>query len=163
MTSPSVPTLAIRVSKVGPGAAGAACHVVRQSIAGCCALDHRNDPAILTAWLANKTPENLAAWMAAPGAVAWGAFRLDGGMVGFALLTHTTLALCYALPEALHQGVGRSLLNEAEAGARRLGVDVLGLESTRTAQAFYLRNGYEAVGAVRTWAGLQAQPMRKML
>lgn len=163
MTAPSVAPPAIRVSTVGPGAAEAACHVVRQSIAGCCALDHRNDPAILTAWLANKTPENLAAWMAAPGAVAWGAYRLDGGMVGFALLTHTTLALCYVLPEALHQGVGRALLNEAEAGARRAGVDGLGLESTRTAQAFYLRNGYEAVGAVRTWAGLQAQPMRKAL
>jgi GNAT superfamily N-acetyltransferase len=146
----------------GAISAEAACHVVRQSITHCCAPDHGNDPAILTAWLANKTPENLAAWMAAPGAAAWGAYRSDA-LVGFALLSHATLALCYVLPEALHRGVGRALLHAAEAHARQMDVTVLGLESTRTAQAFYLRNGYETAGPVKTWAGLQAQPIRKVL
>jgi hypothetical protein len=28
-----------------------------RSIAELCVLDHRNDPAILARWLANKTPE----------------------------------------------------------------------------------------------------------
>jgi GNAT superfamily N-acetyltransferase len=117
---------------------------------------------VLAAWLANKTPENLAAWIAAPGAAAWGAYRADV-MVGFVLRRHATLALCYVLPEALHQGVGRGLLREAEAHARQAGVTALELESTRTAQAFYLRNGYVPAGAVQVWAGLQAQPMRKPL
>lgn len=153
---------ALRLNPVTAHAAADACTVVRQSITHCCALDHHHDAAILNAWLANKTPENLAAWMTAPGAMAWGAYRGEV-MAGFVLLTRATLALCYVVPEALHQGVGRALLCEAEAHARQAGVTVLGLESTLTAQPFYLRNGYEPAGAAQAWAGLQAQPMRKLL
>ena len=162
MTSSNVVPHAQRIITVGTSAAEAACDVVRQSITHGCPQDHHHDAAILSAWLANKTPENLAAWITAPGAVAWGAYRAEA-MVGFVLLTRATLALCYVVPEALHQGVGRALLHEAEAHARQAGIAVLGLESTRTAQAFYLRNGYEPTGAAQVWAGLQAQPMRKVL
>ena len=84
-------------------------------------------------------------------------------MVGFALLTGATLALCYVVPDALHQGVGRALLVAAEAHAQQAGLAVLWLESTRTAEAFYRRNGYEPAFALQSWAGLQAQPMRKVL
>ena len=144
-----------------PDAAADACTAVRQSITHCCALDHHHDAAILNAWLANKTPENLAAWITAPEAMAWGAYRGDV-MVGFALVTRATLALCYVVPEALRQGVGHALLLEAETHAWRAGVTALELESTRTAEAFYRRHGYEPSGAVQSWAGLQAQPMRKV-
>ncbi|PJI97033.1 acetyltransferase (GNAT) family protein [Acidovorax sp. 69] len=147
---------------VGATAAQAACTVVRQSITHCCTLDHHNDTTILATWLANKTPENLAVWISAPGAMAWGAYRGDT-MVGFALLARSTLALCYVVPEALHQGVGRALLLEAEAQSRTWGLVALGLESTRTAEDFYRRHGYEPDGALQAWAGLQAQPMRKVL
>lgn len=84
-------------------------------------------------------------------------------MVGFALLKGATLALCYVVPDALQQGVGRALLAAAEAHARQAGLAALGLESTRTAEVFYHRNGYEPAGALQSWAGLQAQPMRKAL
>src|SRR5712672_3135510 len=47
--------------------AEAACAVVRQSISQLCVADHRNDPAILNAWLANKQPEIVAAWVNQPG------------------------------------------------------------------------------------------------
>lgn len=139
-----------------------ACAVVRNSITHCCALDHRHDVAILTPWLANKTPENLAAWIAAPDAMAWAAYR-GNAMVGFALLARATLALCYVVPEALHQGVGRALLLQAESHVRRAGAVALALDSTRTAEAFYRRNGFEPSGTVREWAGLQALPMCKRL
>jgi len=39
--------------------APAARQVLRRSIIELCVADHRNDPAILTKWLANKTPEIL--------------------------------------------------------------------------------------------------------
>lgn len=152
---------ALRISPVVASAAEEACTVIRQSITYCCALDHHHDTTILNAWLANKTPENLAAWITAPGAMAWAAYR-EEAMVGFSLLTRATLALCYVVPEALHQGVGHALLREAEAHARQSRLAALGLESTRTAEAFYRRNGYEPAGAVQSWAGLQAQPMRKV-
>jgi len=147
---------------VGADAAEAACAVTHQSITLCCVLDHANDAPILTAWLANKTPENLAVWMAAPGAAAWGAYRGET-MVGFALRAQATLALCYVVPEALHRGVGRALLQHFEAHARDVGLATLDLESTRTAEPFYRRHGYVPHGVVQTWAGLQAQPMRKVL
>eukprot|EP01041_Mallomonas_annulata_P036195 gene36195-59252_t len=82
-------------------------------------------------------------------------------MVGFALLVRATLAPCYVVPEALHQGVGRALLQHVEVHARKAGLAILDLESTRTAEHFYRRHGYVPHGAVQTWAGLKAQPMRK--
>lgn len=160
--SPQTSPTALRLSPVTAHAAADACTVVRQSITHCCALDHHHDTTILNAWLANKTPENLSAWISAPDAMAWAAYRGEA-MVGFALLTRTTLTLCYVVPGALHQGVGRALLREAEAHARESGLAALGLESTQTAEAFYRRNGYEPAGAVQVWAGLKAQPMHKVL
>ena len=150
-----------QIIPVGLVAAEAACTVIRQSITHCCSLDHGHDPAVLTAWLANKTPENLAVWISASGTAAWGAYRGDT-MVGFALLARATLALCYVVPEALHQGVGRALLQHVEVHAREAGLATLDLESTRTAEHFYRRHGYVPHGAVQTWAGLKAQPMRKV-
>jgi hypothetical protein len=50
-----------------PVDAVAACHVLRESISRLCVADHRNDPAILNAWLANKTPDIVAAWARQPG------------------------------------------------------------------------------------------------
>ena len=156
-----------QVSADAPGAAAQACGVVQASITHCCAADHGHDVAVLRAWLANKTPDNLAAWMSAPGAMAWGVYREEGAtvqMVGFALVSRpATLALCYLLPEALHQGIGRELLHAAEAGARQAGAHALVLDSTRTALPFYRRNGYEPLGEAKAWAGLWAQPMRKLL
>ena len=164
----------IEVRRAPATEAAQACEVVRQSITHCCALDHQHNPAVLAAWLANKTADRFASWMMAPHAMAWGAYR--GGergpdrsaekastMVGFALLMQDKLALCYVVPQALHQGEGRALLLAAEEGARQAGIAALVLESTRTADAFYRRHGYEPAGDVQAWAGLQAQPMCKQL
>ena len=46
--------------------APAACAVLRRSITELCTADHRNDSAILERWLANKTPEIVASWIAQP-------------------------------------------------------------------------------------------------
>mgnify|MGYP002135588951 FL=1 len=63
----------------------------------------------------------------------------------------------------LAPGVGRALLQNIEAHAREAGLATLDLESTRTAEPFYRRHGYVPHGVAQTWAGLQAQPMRKVL
>ena len=49
------------VMPVGADAAEAACTVTRQSITHCCVLDHANDAAILSAWLARQESANSAA------------------------------------------------------------------------------------------------------
>jgi GNAT superfamily N-acetyltransferase len=53
--------------EVGPARhddASAVCTVLRRSITALCVADHRNDPRILDAWLANKTPEMIGNWVA---------------------------------------------------------------------------------------------------
>lgn len=139
-----------------------ACEVVRKSIADCCFADHQGDVSTINSWLANKTPENFWAWLSAPRSIALGAFR-DQSLVGVLLVSGTTVSLCYLMPEVLHKGVGRSLLAQAQAYAAAVGIESLQLESTRTAEAFYIRNGFEPAGPLLTWANLQAQPMRKRL
>jgi hypothetical protein len=47
--------------------AAAVCDVMRRSITALCVADHKNDAAILARWLANKTPEIVASWIANPG------------------------------------------------------------------------------------------------
>ena len=60
MSATGTPTVAIREAAADD--AVAACRILRESISRLCVADHRNDPAMLNAWLANKTPEIVAAW-----------------------------------------------------------------------------------------------------
>ncbi|OLD92043.1 MAG: hypothetical protein AUG92_02650 [Alphaproteobacteria bacterium 13_1_20CM_4_65_11] len=57
----------MKIRDAVPADAPAACEVLRRSIIELCAADHRNDPVILERWLANKTPEIVASWIAKPG------------------------------------------------------------------------------------------------
>jgi GNAT superfamily N-acetyltransferase len=144
--------------------AEAACLVLRRSIAECCAEDHHNDPSLLTAWLRNKTPDNVRNWLRddrSYGVVA----EADGGsLVGFAMLVHSgEVSLCYLVPEARFAGLGRALLEAMEAEARRRGIRELYLDSTKTARAFYLRNGFSASGPPQIAFGIEGYPMRKRL
>ena len=121
-----------------------------------------DDPAIVARWLANKTTENVEKWVTASDSVALVATRAED-MLGFALLTGHELALCYVVPRALFQGAGKALLQSVEKAALARGVEVLTLDSTKTALPFYTRNGFSSCGPVRSWAGLVAQPMTKTL
>lgn len=140
----------------------AMCDVLRESIAVCCEADHHGDPVVVSRWLANKTVENVKQWIAAPDSVALVALRGDD-MLGVALLSGQDLALCYVVPRALYQGVGKALLQSVEKEASARGVEVMTLDSTKTAFSFYSRNGFTACGPVRKWAALEAQPMSKRL
>jgi GNAT superfamily N-acetyltransferase len=66
-------------------------------------------------------------------------------------------------PKPSIRGIGKSLLAAAEAMARQRGVEELHLESTRTAEAFYRRNGVQPSGPVQVWADLRALPTGKSL
>lgn len=142
--------------------AEAACSVICRSIVECCFADHQGDAKIIKAWLANKIPDNFRLWVTSSKAIAVGAFD-DESLVGVSLISGSTLQLCYVVPEVLHRGVGKALLSEVEDLSMKKGIDELHLESTRTAEAFYQRNGFETSGAIQFWAGLQAQPMSKRL
>ena len=134
--------------------AEAACNVLRRSISECCVLDHGGDPAILAAWLGNKTPAMVASWFGSPTNVSLVALR-DGAVVGVALLTAAgKLALCYLQPEALGQGIGKALLADVETRAVALGMKTLFLHSTATAEGFFANLGYRRDGNVRAPYGI---------
>lgn len=142
--------------------AKAICALVRRSITECCEADHRGESTRMARWLDNKTVDHATAWVQEPGAIPLVGV-LDGSIVGFALSRSGALALCYVIPELLHQGVGKSLLHAIESRTAMQGFTTLRLESTQTAKDFYLRNGYCATGPSVAWAGLECQPMSKTL
>lgn len=140
-----------------------ACEVVRRSIIECCIDDHNDDPALVAEWLKDKTPENLAAWIAARGSYAVVA-DADGVIVGIAAFTAVGgITLCYLLPEARRRGIGKALLSALEAEAVRRRLLRLHLASTRAARAFFMRHGYVSSAAAAAATVMQPLPMQKDL
>lgn len=151
-----------RVRKAETVDADAACAAVRRSIQECCGEDHRGDPGILAAWLANKTPENLRSWIQSHGHVV--VAELSGNIVGVAMLSREgTIVLNYLVPEAHSQGLGSAMLAALEGEARRRGLEELELYSTATAHQFYVRKGYVETGKRGSAFGLSSRGMRKIL
>ena len=143
--------------------ADAACTVLRRSITECCVEDHHNNPELLSGWLKNKTPTNVAEWFAAKG--NFSIVAVAGQQVlGVGLLTKKgNIALCYVLPEVRFTGVGKTLLRAMESHATQAGLGELHLSSTVTAKPFYLRNGFVEGGPCAIELGLKTFPLTKRL
>ncbi len=91
--------MTLSLQTIGPDAAEVACAVVRCLIIECCFQDYGGNARVVEAWLSSKTPDNFRAWLTSPQSIAVGAF--DGALlVGMAMVTDSTLALCYVVPEA---------------------------------------------------------------
>jgi GNAT superfamily N-acetyltransferase len=143
--------------------ATAACRVLRRSIAECCGADHHEDAQVLQSWLGNKTPDNVASWIASPSNCMMVALR-DGELVGVSLLTQAgKLSLCYLVPEAHHLGLGKAMLDALEAQGRSWGISVLRMHSTTTARAFFARNGYVLAGKEKSCYGVECDFFWKKL
>jgi GNAT superfamily N-acetyltransferase len=138
-------TVAIRHAE--PDEAVAACHVLRESISRLCVADHHNDPAILNAWLANKTPETEAGWAVQEGNSLLLAVEGDA-VLGVGSVTDAgEIKLNYVAPDARFRGVSRALLKALEARAVERGNTRCALTSTETAHRFYQSAGYVDDGA----------------
>jgi GNAT superfamily N-acetyltransferase len=152
----------VKIRDAAPADAAAACEVLRASIAELCVADHHNDPEILGQWLASKTPENLAAWIADSEAsillavdvvLAVGAVRNDG-----------EITLNYVSPAARFRGASSALLAALEARARERGNTHCKLLSTETAHRFYLNRGYVGRGEPQHKFGTSSSyPMSKSI
>jgi GNAT superfamily N-acetyltransferase len=152
----------VEIRDATPEDADQACDVLRRSISQLCFVDHGNEPAILNAWLANKRPEIVAAWVSQPGnslllAVEGGAILAVGSVTDAGEIT-----LNYVAPEARFRGVSRALLAALEARAFERGNTLCRLTSTETAHRFYRSAGYCDDGAPRGRFGTRsAYPMSK--
>lgn len=143
--------------------AAPACHMLCRSISECCAEDHRNDAAILAAWLGNKTPENVASWFECASHYSIVACSGDA-LIGVAIMTRQgRIVLFYVSPEARSTGIGKKLLDALEAQAKEWRLRALQVASTLSAHDFYLRNGFECCGSARTAFGTEAISLAKKL
>jgi GNAT superfamily N-acetyltransferase len=122
--------------------APAACQVLRRSIIELCVADHQNDPAILARWLANKTPEIIASWIAQPVSSMLLAVEGDAILAVGAVTDAGEITLNYVSPDARFRGVSRALLGALEARAVARGNTRCTLLSTATARRFYKAAGY---------------------
>lgn len=122
----------------------ATCDVLRRSIRELCVADHGRDEQVLSAWLANKTPENVR---------GFGLVQSDG-----------EIQLCYLAPEAQYRGAGKLMLRALEEQAARWGLRGVFLTSSVTAKRFYERNGYVQSGEPKSVYGLRSvYPMSKSI
>lgn len=143
--------------------ASAACALLRRSIEEGCRDEHRDQPAVLDAWLGNKTPATVLAWFSSPINYALVA-ESEGRLVGMALLTQAgKVALCYVLPEALRCGVGRALLSALEEQARAWNIGKLSLHSPAGASTFFERHGFINAGKDKACFGLECDLLWKRL
>jgi hypothetical protein len=98
----------VTVRDAAPDDAVAACHVLRESISRLCVADHGNDPAILNAWLANKTPETVAAWAAQKGSSLLLAVEGDVILAVGSVTDAGEITLNYVAADARFRGVSRA-------------------------------------------------------
>lgn len=151
------------IRKAVPGDAPAACALLRRSIEIGCKADHQDRPAVLEAWLGNKTAANVGTWFSIPSNHALVATR-EGELLGLCLLTQAgKLALCYVSPEALRNGVGSGLIAAAEEQARAWSIKKLHLHSPASASAFFERHGYVNAGKDKSCWGLECDLLWKQL
>jgi len=147
-----------------PSDARAACEVLRRSITELCVADHRNDPAILERWLANKTPEIVASWIAQAGSSVLVAVEA-GAILAVGSVTDTgEVMLNYVSPDARFRGLSRAMLRALENRAVERGNARCTLLSTETARRFYHDAGYAEEGPPQGKFGTSSSyPMSKRL
>jgi L-amino acid N-acyltransferase YncA len=135
------------IREATPKDAEAACSVLVRSITEICAPYYENDKEILAQWLENKTLANVQRWIESDRTYCVVAMNGKGLVVGFASISGCEIMLNYVLPEALHRGIGKGMLQALETHAIASGKDHIEVVSTISAKAFYERNGYVSNGA----------------
>jgi predicted GNAT family acetyltransferase len=116
----------------------------------------------LTAWLANKTPENVAAWIARPDNSLLVAVA-EAKILGVGSVTDAgEITLNYVSPDERFRGVSHAMLKALEARAMERGNSACRLISTNTAREFYRKRGYIETGApTRKFGADSGYPMLK--
>ncbi len=133
-----------------------------RSIRELCCQDHHGDPEIIKNWLANKTPESLMGAIA-DSSLIWNLALMDGQVVGVCMFGFDgILRALYVHPEFVGKHVGAYLLDYIETVAIDNGIREITLESTKTAQQFYLHHGYRLSGGPVECFGVTAYPMKKV-
>lgn len=154
----------IVVRPAQPHDADAAAHLLRRSITELCATDHQHDPATLTRWLANKTPEHFQKMLAVPDSLHVVAEE-NNLLLGVGAITRDgVIRLLYLLPGAQRGGIGKAMYLALEQQATIWGLRKLIAHSNSDACAFYERVGFRSTGpAVPFFGKARSWPYEKVL
>lgn len=129
------------------------------SITALCGPDHGNDPAVIAAWVGNKSAEGFERLLKQPGVILLVA-ELEGAVVAVGGIAGDRVTLNYVDPAHRFAGISKALMVALEAELGQSGVHVARLESTATAMAFYRALGWIEVGPGTPDGG---HPMEKRL
>lgn len=115
-------------------------------------------------WLANKTPQNVASWIASPDSHLFVATESDVMLAVGGITSSGEITLNYMSPKARFRGISKAVLARLEGKASELGNHKCSLTSTETAHQFYLSAGYRQEGsAAVSFIGTPSYPMTKQL
>jgi GNAT superfamily N-acetyltransferase len=143
--------------------AEACSEVLCASIRELCLADHNGDAELIARWLANKTPEHMARWMANPRVVLFLAER-DGAPAGVGSIhLDGEVLLNYVAPAHRFTGVSRAMLAHLETALRERDIAMARLTSTKTAHPFYRKAGWVDINQPEVMFGIKGYPMEKEL
>lgn len=136
--------------------------VLIRSITMLCAEDHMDDPKLIEDWVANKSPEDILSWIKSGAQMR---VSLAGDLIA-AVGCYTDdgmVQLLYVSPESRGRGHSSALLKHMEHEMRNAGIEAARLVSSKTAQDYYLKQGWEIDGERVVCYSTDGQPMRKQL
>lgn len=137
--------------------------ILISSIQKLCVADHKNEPALIARWTANKTPSSLIGWISNPQISLFLAKR-SGTPAGVGCVSNRGgILLNYVDPTLRFCGVSRALLVHMEQVLAAQGVEMGKLTSTETAHAFYQRAGWHDAGEPEVVNGMTGYRMEKTL
>ena len=130
-----------KVREAIPSDSAKACEVLRRSISEICSHYYKNQ-SVIDEWLANKTESNVKKWIQSDKSYSIVCASNDL-IVGFGAITlEGEVSLIYLVPEALHKGNGKLMLEAMEKRIISEGINEIHTVSSITAKPFYERNGY---------------------
>ncbi|MEM7188756.1 MAG: GNAT family N-acetyltransferase [Pseudomonadota bacterium] len=153
----------IDIREARPADADEIAAVLVASITQLCKPDHGGDAALIAAWTANKTRENVMRWIFTAGSTLLSA-KIDGAVAGVASYEASgQILLNYVSPGHRGTGVSTALLAEMEAALAAAGCTDGRLVSTKTALDFYQARGWVTDGPTTPAEPVRGYPMTKRL
>ena len=153
----------VSIRQITDGDAETLSKVLCASIRELCSADHKNDPEVIARWIANKTPEHMAQWIADPHLTLVLAER-DEQPAGVGCISDQgEVLLNYVAPAHRFCGVSFAILAHLEAALAERGITKARLTSSETAHRFYRRAGWMDAGESPIVLGLRGFPMEKSL
>ncbi len=154
----------IRLREAEPADAEAISTTLIASITQLCSADHGDNPEVIAAWTANKTPDQIVRWISPEDSLMLVADHVGATIAGVGPFTlDGRILLNYVHPDYRNQGISRQILNEMEQRLVARGKKRATLTATTTALRFYQSAGWVTVGPAADDFGFPGFPMEKNL